>query len=200
MIPIFRIIVMTLLFYGSAYALSTDDIKKKADEYGGVSLSIRECTLVGSKFSNYDDNGVPHPDKGFHCAYVSDVYRENLANKEKEKEKEKLAKQAAIAAKEKAAEEQRENKIKKRKIEEARKAEEFERKAKIKTGKQYICSDGHDSYVLKYNGNSVIFGDVPMVYMFYAGGYSDTDYLRLVIDRTEGTIAFDGNAATCKER
>ena len=51
-------------------AITFDEAKIKADEKGGDSLSFDECKIIGSKFSNFDANGKPHADGGFHCAYI----------------------------------------------------------------------------------------------------------------------------------
>jgi hypothetical protein len=72
----FLLLVITCTFYLNAtlFALTVDEVKKKAEKKGGHSLSFRECKLVGSKFSNIDANGNKHTDGGFHCNYVSDSF------------------------------------------------------------------------------------------------------------------------------
>jgi len=82
-----------------------------------------------------------------------------------------------------------------------KKEAEFERKAKIKQGKQYKCSDGYDSWVLKYNGERITFGDVNFQQTF-GGGYIQHEYDKnpLYIDRAEGVVKYNGNKSTCKPR
>jgi len=78
---------------------------------------------------------------------------------------------------------------------------EFERKAKIKQGKQYNCSDGYDSWVLKYNGGRITFGEVNFQQTF-GGGYIQNEYDKnpLYIDREKGIVKYNGNKSTCKPR
>lgn len=57
-------------------AITFDEAKIKADEKGGDSLSFEECKIIGSKFSNFDANGKPHIDGGFHCAYISKIFND----------------------------------------------------------------------------------------------------------------------------
>ena len=88
-------------------------------------------------------------------------------------------------------------------------AAEYERKAKIKKGKQYICSDGYDSWILKYNDNYITFGGVNFHFsldnMFISSSkivYEryENDPNPVYIDRLKGTIEFNGNKATCRPR
>lgn len=85
--------------------------------------------------------------------------------------------------------------------EDAKKEAEYERNAKIKEGKQYICSDGYDSWTLKYNGGRITFGEINFqkdffgTYIKYQG---DKNYL--IIDRAEGTVRYNGNVSKCKPR
>lgn len=78
------------------------------------------------------------------------------------------------------------------------KAIAFEKTAKIKKGKQYICSDGYDSWVLKYPDDyQFTFGGVH----FSMLGTSFTDVLNFPsIDRAKGTVTYQGNKSTCKPR
>lgn len=88
----------------------------------------------------------------------------------------------------------KENRIK-RQIEEKQQAIkdiEFEKVAKIQTGKQYVCSDGHDSWVLKYNGKLFTFGEVNF------DSYRNSHVIK--IDRALGTVTYNGNKSTCKPR
>lgn len=87
--------------------------------------------------------------------------------------------------------------IKKRQKQEA----EFEQKAKIKKGKQYICSDGYDSWVLKYNGSMITFGEVNFKQTF-GGGYVQNRYDKtpLYIDRLKATVTYNGNVSYCVKR
>lgn len=64
-------IFASVWFIGNAYALSVEEVKKKVSKYGSASLSFKECKIIGSEYSNYDENGKLH-EEGFHCAYVSD--------------------------------------------------------------------------------------------------------------------------------
>ncbi len=77
----------------------------------------------------------------------------------------------------------------------------YEKKAKIKTGKQYVCSDGYDSWILKYNGERITFGDVGM-FRNIIGRYQQNKYdnEQLAIDRLKGTVTYRGNKLTCKKR
>ena len=82
-----------------------------------------------------------------------------------------------------------------------KKAADFDRKAKIKKGKQYVCTDGYDSWVLKYNGNRITYGDVNM-YMNIIGAYVQNQYDKdyVIIDRAKGILLHGGNKLTCKPR
>lgn len=86
-----KILLKILIIFSitnNLFALSIEEVKRKADEKGGISLSFSECKLIGSKFSNLDSNGNPHTDKGFHCAYVSNTFnnKENSLIKNKYKD------------------------------------------------------------------------------------------------------------------
>ncbi len=81
------IILILFSIVNNLFALSIEEVKKKADEEGGTSLSFSECNLIGSKFSNVDSNGKPHADKGFHCAYVSNTFSNKEAYSIKNKYK-----------------------------------------------------------------------------------------------------------------
>lgn len=67
-------ILLLFILKNSILAVTLDEAKIKADEKGGDSLSFDECKIIGSKFSNFDANGKPHADGGFHCAYISKSY------------------------------------------------------------------------------------------------------------------------------
>lgn len=89
------------------------------------------------------------------------------------------------------------------KFEEERKKKEIELKnnAKIKSGEQYICSDGYDKYILKYNGLNIILGDIPMQLNMF-GGYSEigSKHERFTIDRMTGIATMDGTKLKCIPR
>ncbi|MDN5069878.1 hypothetical protein O8C76_02400 [Aliarcobacter butzleri] len=78
---------------------------------------------------------------------------------------------------------------------------ELKNNAKIKSGNQYICSDGYDKYILKYNGLNIIIGDVPMELNMF-GGYSEigSKYQRFTIDRMTGIANMDGTKLECIPR
>ena len=80
-------------------------------------------------------------------------------------------------------------------------AAEFERKAKIKQGKQYVCTDGYDNWVLKYNGNRITFGgvnkNINIIGQYQVNKYDNEP---VSINRTKGTMSFGGNNLTCKPR
>ena len=112
------------------------------------------------------------------------------AENTKEKKKEKIA-----AEKEKIAAEKARIAAEKARI-------AFEKAAKIKKGKQYLCTDGYDSWVLKYNGYQITFGDIDYIQTF-GGGYVRNKYRKtweIMIDRTSGTMTHSGNKLTCKPR
>jgi hypothetical protein len=67
---------------------------------------------------------------------------------------------------------------------------DFEQTAKIQNGKQYICSDGYDSAVLKFNGNQFTFGDV---------NYSAANSI-VKLDRANSTLRYNGTLFNCKPR
>lgn len=94
-----------------------------------------------------------------------------------------------IEAKRKEAKEEKEYAVAKK--EKARKAAVFEKNAKIQNGKQYVCTDGYDSLVLKYNGRLFTFGGVDYITNFF---------LSPSIDRVKGTVTHNGNKSTCKPR
>lgn len=75
-------------------------------------------------------------------------------------------------------------------IQSAKNKIDFEKKAKIHNGKQYICSDGYDKVVLKYNGNQYTFGGINF------SGYNS----RVKIDRANSTIRYNGTLFTCIPR
>ena len=79
---------------------------------------------------------------------------------------------------------------------------EHERNLKIKEGNQYICSDKYDSWILKYNGYRVTFGDVNFkqhtFYNYYIQYEGDKN--PLFIDKSKGIVKFNGNISRCKPR
>ncbi len=78
-------------------------------------------------------------------------------------------------------------------------AAEKEATLKIQFQKQYICTDGYDSWILKYNGTRITFGERNFVVGL--AGYEDQfGKLRIIIDRAKGTVWSDGNNLTCKPR
>lgn len=80
--------------------------------------------------------------------------------------------------------------------------EEYEKSLKIKNGNQYICTDGYDSWVLKYNGSMIIFGDRTfrknLVFDFYERYRGDTN--PIIIDRENAILIYLGNKSTCRPR
>ena len=86
--------------------------------------------------------------------------------------------------------------------EEQKKAIEFEQKAKIKTGMQYICTDGYDKWILKFNGNRATFGELNLfkgrfTYYYYR---NESDNDPIFVNRLEGTVNFGGNLLKCRLR
>lgn len=82
-------------------------------------------------------------------------------------------------------------------------AAEYEKNAKIHSGKQYICSDGNDSYVLKYNGLQITFGDVNFdmtLIGYFRHNRQQNMADMLTIDRVKATVTYRGNKTTCKPR
>lgn len=82
------------------------------------------------------------------------------------------------------------------------KREVYEKSLKIQAGNQYICTDGFDSWILKYNDTMIIFGDRPFkknpVYGWYERFMGDPN--PVFIDRENSTITYSGNKATCRPR
>lgn len=87
------------------------------------------------------------------------------------------------------------------KKEDQRRYEEFEKNAKIKIGRQYICSDGYDNWVLKYNDQRATFGGINYT-IFYGEYYQRDKYDKdpIIINRVNGTMVVAGNKLTCKPR
>lgn len=81
-------------------------------------------------------------------------------------------------------------------------SESYEKSLKIQDGQQYICTDGYDSWILKYNGSMITFGDRPFrknpVYGWYERFIGDPN--PVFLDRANSTITYSGNKATCRPR
>lgn len=87
--------------------------------------------------------------------------------------------------------------------EEHKKEQEYEKSLKIQNGSQYICTDGYDSWILKYNGNIITFGERT----FFKNFWNDNAYQRyngdnnpIIIDRKNSTVILSGNKLTCRPR
>lgn len=87
---------------------------------------------------------------------------------------------------------------------EDKKKQEFEKNAKIQEGKQYICTDGYDSWVLKYNGEMITFGEINYNRrLVLVGDYfeiNEYDRNPILINREKGTMVVAGNKLICKPR
>lgn len=92
--------------------------------------------------------------------------------------------------------------IKEKKRVAGNKRAEYEKSLKIQEGKQYICTDGYESWVLKYNGSMIIFGERPfrknLVFDFYERYRGDTN--PIIIDRENSILIYSGNKSTCRPR
>lgn len=86
--------------------------------------------------------------------------------------------------------------------EEAKKKQEFEKNAKIQEGKQYICTDGYDNWVLKYNGQMITFGEINFQKKLFGDYYEINEYDKnpILLNRENGTMVVSGNKLTCKPR
>ena len=80
------------------------------------------------------------------------------------------------------------------------------KKFKIQNGSQYICTDGYDSWILKYNGNIISFGGI-FERTFFQELWNDNAYQRyngdnnpIIIDRKNSTVKLSGNKLTCRPR
>lgn len=86
--------------------------------------------------------------------------------------------------------------------EKLKKEQEYEKSLKIQNGKQYICTDGYDSWILKYNGSMITFGDRTfrknLVFDFYERYRGDTN--PIIIDRENAILIYSGNKSTCRPR
>lgn len=51
--------------------MTKESVLEKADQEGGMSLTLEECKMVGSRYSSIDSDGNAFTDGGFHCAYIS---------------------------------------------------------------------------------------------------------------------------------
>lgn len=92
--------------------------------------------------------------------------------------------------------------IKEKEREADNKRVEYEKSLKIQDGKQYICTDGYESWVLKYNGSMIIFGERTFrknpVYGWYERFMGDQN--PVIINRANSTISYSGNKSTCRPR